>query len=164
MSYVDKLLQPGEVVLARTRLHWFIYLRAIVIVIVALAVVAASVFATTDADIRFYVQIAAALLGLIGLWCLFIAWIRRWSTELAVTNRRVIHKTGILSRSTQEMNREKVESVDVVQSLPGRIFGYGTVLVRGVGSSWEPFVHIADPLSFRSNITAAAPVGTASTI
>jgi uncharacterized membrane protein YdbT with pleckstrin-like domain len=153
MSYVDKVLQSGEVVLARTEIHWFIYLRSIVTLVVAAAVFAAG--ASAASDFRPYVEIAAAILGLIGLWYLCIAWIRRASTELAVTNRRVIHKTGFFSRSTQEMNREKVESVDVQQSLAGRIFGYGTILVRGVGSSWEPFVHIADPLSFRSNITAA---------
>jgi len=79
------------------------------------------------------------------------------STELAVTDRRVIHKTGFLRRSTQEMEREKVESVDVEQSLAGRIFGYGTILVRGVGTSWEPFANIADPLTFRSSITAVGP-------
>ena len=156
MTYVDKLLQPGEVVLARTRLHWFIYLRSVVIVIAALALFGASAVAQVDTDLRPPIQVAAAVLGLVGLWFVFIAWIKRRSTELAVTNRRVIHKTGIFSRSTQEMNRDKVESVDVQQSLFGRIFGYGTVLVRGVGSSWEPFVHIADPLSFRSNITAAS--------
>ena len=153
MTYVDKVLQPGETVLARTQIHWFIYLRSIMTIVVALAVLGASTAA--ESELRPYIQIAAALLGLLGLWFLFIAWIRRMSTELAVTNRRVIHKTGFFSRSTQEMNREKVESVDIQQSLPGRLFGYGTVLVRGVGSSWEPFAHIADPLSFRSTITAA---------
>ena len=153
MTYVDKILQTDEIVLARTEIHWFIYLRSIITLFLAVAVLVAAVLAT--ADLRPYVEIAAAALAVLGLWLLFIAWIRRRSTELAVTNRRVIHKTGLFGRSTQEMNREKVESVDVRQSLPGRIFGYGTILVRGVGSSWEPFAHIADPLSFRSTITAA---------
>ena len=153
MTYVDKILQTDEVVLARTEIHWFIYLRSIITFLLAIALLAASTLAS--ADIRLYVEVAAAAIAVIGLWFLFIAWIRRRSTELAVTNRRIIHKTGFFGRSTQEMNREKVESVDVRQSLPGRIFGYGTILVRGVGSSWEPFAHIADPLSFRSSITAA---------
>jgi len=153
VSYVDKVLQPGEVVLGRTRLHWFIYMRPLATIVLALAVFGSG--ANVASDVRIYVQIAAAVLGAIGLWHLFVAWIRRLSTELAVTNRRVIHKTGFFSRSTQEMNREKVESVDVQQSLGGRMFGYGTVLVRGVGSTWEPFANIADPLTFRSNITAA---------
>lgn len=156
MSYVQKILQPGEVVLDKTRLHWFIYLPSITTIMLALVVLAAGTIITPNFSVE--VQLTAALLGLIGLWIFIVAWIRRSTTELAVTDRRIIHKTGILSRQSQEMNREKVESVDVQQSLAGRIFGYGTVLVRGVGSSWEPFSHIADPLSFRSSITAA-PAG-----
>src|ERR1700733_1314097 len=150
MSYVDKVLQPGEIVLGRTRLHWFIYVRPLVAIVVAIAPLGES--PAVASNIRPFVQFAAAALFLVALWHLFFAWIRRLSTELAVTNRRVIHKAGFFSRSTQEMNRDKVESVDVQQSLAGRIFGYGTVFVRGVGSTWEPFANIADPLAFRSNI------------
>jgi uncharacterized membrane protein YdbT with pleckstrin-like domain len=153
MSYVNKVLQPGEVILGQTRLHWFIYLRPLLLMLVAFAIFAASDAVTPDMQPFFW--IGAAVLGVFALLHLFSSWIRRASTELAVTDRRVIHKTGFFSRRTQEMNREKVESVDVRQSFAGRIFGYGTVLVRGVGSSWEPFDNIADPLTFRSNITAA---------
>ena len=153
MSYVQKVLQPGEVVLGQTRLHWFIYLRPLVVMLIALGVYVASDAMTPDLQPFFW--IGAAGLGVFGLLHLFSAWIRRASTELAVTDRRVIHKTGFFSRQTQEMNREKVESVDVHQSFAGRIFGYGTVSVRGIGSTWEPFANIADPLTFRSNITAA---------
>jgi uncharacterized membrane protein YdbT with pleckstrin-like domain len=153
MSYVQKILQPGEVVLGQTRLHWFIYLRPLLLLLIAAAIyVAGDAMAPEN---RPFFWIGAAVLGVIGLLHLFSAWIKRVSTELAVTDRRVIHKTGFFSRKTQEMNREKVESVDVSQSITGRIFGYGTVLVRGVGSTWEPFANIADPLTFRSNITAA---------
>jgi|SRR5580658_1123658 uncharacterized membrane protein YdbT with pleckstrin-like domain len=152
MRYVDQVLQPGEVVLSRTRLHWFIYLRPMMGIFLAVAVFVASVFAAPE--FRPYIRIGAAGLCIIALWGLFLAWIKRLSTELAVTNHRVIHKTGFFSRNTQEMNREKVESVDVRQSLAGRLFGYGTIFVRGVGSTWEPFGNIADPLQFRSNITA----------
>ena len=118
MTYVDKILQTDEVVLARTEIHWFIYLRSIITFLLAIALLAASTLAS--ADIRLYVEVAAAAIAVIGLWFLFIAWIRRRSTELAVTNRRIIYKTGFFGRSTQEMNRQKVESVDVRQSLPGR--------------------------------------------
>jgi uncharacterized membrane protein YdbT with pleckstrin-like domain len=153
MSYVDKVLQPGEVVLGTTRLHWFIYLRPLFLILVAAAIFVASGAVTPDTQVFFW--IGAAGLAVVGVLHLFSAWIKRLSTELAVTDRRVIHKTGFFSRQTQEMNREKVESVDVRQSFAGRIFGYGTVLVRGIGSTWEPFANIADPLTFRSNITAA---------
>ncbi len=71
-----------------------------------------------------------------------------------MTNHRVIYKTGIFSRHTIEMNRTKVESVDVQQSISGRLFGYGTIVVRGTGGSLEPIRNIQDPLTFRSQITA----------
>jgi uncharacterized membrane protein YdbT with pleckstrin-like domain len=79
--------------------------------------------------------------------------IRRRSTELAVTDHRIIYKTGVFSRHTMEMNRSKVESVDVDQSFFGRMFGYGTILVRGTGGSLEPLPNIQDPLTLRSHIT-----------
>ena len=85
------------------------------------------------------------------------AWIRRVTTEFAVTDRRVIYKTGLFSRHTLEMNRGKVESVDVEQPFTGRLFGYGTIVLRGTGSTHEPIYHIADPLTFRSYITAGPP-------
>ncbi len=153
MSYVDKILQPGEVVLGQTRIHWFIYLQPLLTILLGFAILAASIAVPLQYEL--YTEIGGALLIVIGLWGLFLAWIRRLSTELAVTNRRVIHKTGFFGRSTQEINRDKVESVDVQQSFAGRIFGYGTVSVRGIGSTWEPFANIADPLTFRNHITAA---------
>src|SRR5262249_40563687 len=87
------------------------------------------------------------------------ALIRRATTELAVTDQRVIFKTGLVARHTLEMNRGKVESVTVDQSIPGRMFGYGTIIVRGTGSTLEPIRNIADPLTFRSQIPTACPRG-----
>jgi uncharacterized membrane protein YdbT with pleckstrin-like domain len=153
MSYVETVLQPGEVVIGQTRLHWFIYLTPLLMLALGIAVFV--VGASFDPDIRRIIDIVGLVVLLIAVVRLIGAWITRTSTELAVTNRRVIHKTGIFSRRTQEMNREKVESVDVYQSFTGRIFGYGTILVRGIGSTWEPFANIADPLAFRSHITAS---------
>jgi uncharacterized membrane protein YdbT with pleckstrin-like domain len=80
--------------------------------------------------------------------------IRRVTTELAVTDQRVIFKRGIFARYTIEMNRSKVESVDVDQTILGRLLGYGTLMVRGTGGSLEPMEGISDPLSFRTHITA----------
>ena len=79
---------------------------------------------------------------------------RRWTTELAVTNRRVIYKRGFISRHTIEMNMDKVESVDVDQTILGRMMGYGNIVVRGTGSGLEPMRDIADPLTFRNHVTA----------
>ena len=75
-------------------------------------------------------------------------------TELAVTDRRVIFKTGFVRRRTVEMNMDKVETVDVDQSILGRILGYGTIHVLGTGSGIEHLRQVAHPLELRSAITA----------
>jgi uncharacterized membrane protein YdbT with pleckstrin-like domain len=152
MSYVHKVLLPGERVIYETGLHWLIYGRAILVFAIALLLVIGSAYAPSDSANM--VLIVAGAAALLGLFFYLGAAIRRISTELAVTDQRVIFKHGIIARHTIEMNRSKVESVDVDQSLLGRIFGYGTVMLRGTGGSLEPMVAIADPLTFRSHITA----------
>lgn len=91
-----------------------------------------------------------------GFLTLFIApLIRRKTSEFAVTNRRVIIKTGFVSRHTLELNLVKVESVGVEQSLMGRIFGFGTITVIGTGGTRESFQRLADPLGFRRAVQVA---------
>ncbi len=94
------------------------------------------------------------VLGVPALFLLVRAWFRRWVTEIAVTNMRIILKRGFIRRHTIEMNMDKVESVDVDQSLLGRIFNYGNVTVRGVGTGFEPLRMVDDPLAFRSQVSA----------
>src|SRR5205085_11265338 len=108
----------------------------------------------TQEIMKLALTIIGALFGLIAVLSGLGALIRRATTELAVTDRRVIFKTGIFQRHTMEMNRSKVETVGVDQSILGRVLGYGTVIVRGTGGSFEPIPFIGDPLSFRSHITA----------
>ncbi|WP_293893710.1 PH domain-containing protein [Flavobacterium sp.] len=85
-----------------------------------------------------------------ALLTLFIApMIDRYSDEFAITNRRVIVKTGLISRKTFEMNLSKIESVNVDQGILGRIFGYGTITIVGSGGTRETFPKIQNPLGFR---------------
>ncbi len=79
---------------------------------------------------------------------------RRWITETDVTNMRVVHKEGFIKRRTFEMSLDKVEIVDVDQSILGRIFGWGDVTIRGVGEGVERVKMIGSPIEFRSHITA----------
>jgi len=153
MKYVEQVLQPGEALVYSTSLHWLVYLRAVILLILALACLAATA-SVNDSWAVLALQIVAALFGLMALVSGLAALVRRQTTELAVTDRRVIYKTGILQRHTMEMNRSKVETVGVNQSILGRILGYGTVVVRGTGGSFEPVAFIGDPLTFRSHITA----------
>ncbi len=78
--------------------------------------------------------------------------VRRNATEMAVTNRRVVIKTGVVSRKTIEMLLNKVESVEVSETAFGRMLGYGTIVVIGTGGTPEPFHKVAHPLVFRSQV------------
>jgi uncharacterized membrane protein YdbT with pleckstrin-like domain len=74
---------------------------------------------------------------------------------MAVTNRRVIYKKGLVRRQTNEMNMDKVESVQVKQSIVGRILDYGTVTILGTGEGFETLRTIASPIALRNSITGA---------
>jgi uncharacterized membrane protein YdbT with pleckstrin-like domain len=149
MSYLDRVLQPDETVIHRGKIHWLVYWPAAVFLLIALA----GLYGYVSVADQGTVMIAAILVGGIGFviaW--LVAFLKRWSTEIAVTNRRVIFKEGLIARRTFEMNMEKIESVDVDQSIPGRIFNYGTVTVRGVGSGSEPLKRISSPLQLRNRV------------
>jgi uncharacterized membrane protein YdbT with pleckstrin-like domain len=155
MSYVQQVLQPGETLVYSTTRHWFVYMRAILCAIVALALLIGSQFVPQDdAAAAQALLFTSGVVGVITLWFWLVGFIDRTTTEFAVTNRRVIYKDGLIRRRTVEMNIAAVESVDVYQSLLGRILGYGEVRVHGTGGSWEPYPRISDPLTFRSHITA----------
>lgn len=85
-----------------------------------------------------------------ALFTLFIApALARWSDEFVVTNKRLICKTGLISRHTLEMNLNKIETVNVDQSIMGRLLGYGTIIIIGTGGTREEFPNIANPTEFR---------------
>jgi uncharacterized membrane protein YdbT with pleckstrin-like domain len=153
-SYIVRVLQPGETVRYSGTLHWIIFLPAFALLafsIIGLAAMAISPRDGAGAKVFLVVVLVAFVFGALHL---LAAWIRRQTTEIAVTDRRVIYKVGLLSRRTIEMNMDKVESVDVRQDLLGRMLDYGTVLIRGTGAGLEPLTSIATPLSLRNAITA----------
>jgi uncharacterized membrane protein YdbT with pleckstrin-like domain len=150
MSYVDRVLQPGETVLHKSRIHWIIYLPGLIFVPIAAAVF---IFGDRVVPAPWPMAIAAAIL-VIAVYFMIGAWFRRWTTELAVTDRRVIFKRGFIRRHTIEMNMDKIESVDVDQSILGRLLDYGDVTVRGTGTGFEPLRGIDSPIDFRNHVTA----------
>jgi uncharacterized membrane protein YdbT with pleckstrin-like domain len=151
--YIDDILQPGEKVLYSTNAHWIFYLPAIAAWIVAILLFFLSRQTTTESLVLLCLS-AAAVVAIVALYWTAKAWFHRWTTETDVTNMRVVHKTGFIKRRTFEMSLDKVESVDVNQSILGRILNYGDVTVRGVGEGAETIKTIASPLDFRSHITA----------
>ena len=130
MSYIDDSLIPGETLIHRARVSWWSQFPLVFLGILTVVVV-------------------------VGLVFLVIAWVRVRSTELAITNRRVIAKFGFIKRHTVEINLEKVEALKVEQGLWGRFLNFGTIFISGAGTSVAPISNIADPLVFRRKFMEA---------
>jgi uncharacterized membrane protein YdbT with pleckstrin-like domain len=156
--YIDEILQPGEKVLFSTNAHWIFFLPAIAGWVVAIIFLVLSYQVPTGAPALLCLAMAA-ISAIAAVYKTITAWFHQWTTETDVTNMRVVHKTGFITRKTFEISLDKVESVDVNQSILGRILNYGNVKVRGVGEGEEDIETIASPLSFRNAITTR-PAGT----
>ena len=158
MSYVESNLVPGETVIYETRLHWIVMLWHIVLgcLLLGLPGVLLLYYALTLTGIEtktlHVMEGGGVVLLVCGVVAILMGMVRRNATEMAVTNRRVVVKTGLASRKTIEMMLNKVESIEVSESTGGRMLGYGTVVVIGTGGTSEPFHKVAHPLEFRNQV------------
>ena len=158
MSYIDKNLVPGEVVVYKTRLHWVVMAWHIVVAVFFLELPALALlfYAMSHRQLdpqvwRLMVGGAIAMVMISGI-VISVGTLRRNSTEMAVTNRRVVVKTGLASRKTIEMLLNKVESIEVNEPGAGRVLGYGSIVLIGTGGTSETFHDIAKPLEFRNHV------------
>ena len=143
MSYVDSNLLPNEQITYRASLHPIIYaFPAMVLVVALLAALGGGGW------------IAGAAIGVIGFVLFLPPWIRSVSSEFAITNKRVLIKVGLIRRHSLELLLQKVEGIGVDQGVLGRILGYGTITVSGVGGTKEAFRMISNPLEFRRQVQA----------
>ena len=132
--------------------HWN-YAVSYLVGVVCLAIAAAAFASQSQGWVAF-----AAVAALVGLAIILVAAIRRATTELVLTDRRIIAKRGFIRRDTVEMNLGKVESLHVNQGLLGRLLNFGDVTVVGTGSSLEPLRGISRPLELRRKLgEIAAP-------
>ncbi|HKV61075.1 MAG TPA: PH domain-containing protein [Candidatus Acidoferrum sp.] len=159
MSYVEKHLIPGETVQFQTKLHWIVMLGHVAIAAVfellAITFLITSFSSSVGAKgmpSRGAVYFGAFLCLLVGAVLFCIGLLKRNATEMAVTNKRVIAKTGVANRRSIEILLSRIESVVVDEPAMGRILGYGTVIVRGTGGTPEIFEKIYHPLDFREQV------------
>ncbi len=130
MSYIEDSLGQNEIVIGSAYYHWTYRLMAL------LALIFLGIF-------------------IVGIWIFFAMMIRVWTTEIAVTNQRLVFKTGWLSLHTQEMALPNIEGVKVSQGIWGRILGYGHVRIEGTGVDAIMTPPIAHPVDFRRAIENA---------
>ncbi len=151
MSYIQRVLQPGEQVRHISSIHWIVYLQGIAVALLAVVAYWLSETMLLTGIWRY----TAYALALVAVALLIQQWLQWWVTEIAVTNRRVIYKKGLIRRQTNEMNMDKVESVQIEQSMLGRMLDYGNVTILGTGEGFETLRTIASPIELRNSITGA---------
>jgi uncharacterized membrane protein YdbT with pleckstrin-like domain len=139
MGYIEQSLVPGETVVYRARLHWIIFLWPVIFLLFALL----SFLGGKDS------AGAGVFFLLVGLIWGLNSYAKFSSSEFGLTNRRVLVKYGSFRRHSLELMLPKLESTGVDQGIPGRIFGYGTIIVGGTGGTKERFPSIAAPMEFR---------------
>ncbi len=155
MAYVDKILLPNERVLCVTTVHWIIYTEGLIITAGGglLSFYGRTILNTfLGPEMAMHMARPFAILSMtvvfMGICLLLGAYVRQASTELAVTNCRVIAKYGMISRATFEIMVNRITGANFDQTITGRILGFGTVLIHGAGGDVSPFDEIGDPQGF----------------
>lgn len=158
MGYIEQNLVPGETVHYKTRLHWIVLVRPLVVGVLLGSIGLVFVIGGYEASGKDRSYGGMIFVGVLLLAAAAISisagLIRKNATEVAVSNRRVLIKTGLISRKTIEVTLSKVESVGVDESAFGRMLGYGDVIVRGIGGTAESFASIANPEELSRRVQA----------
>lgn len=152
-GYVDKALVEGEHVIARAYYHWINWFWPVMAVLIPLAI---QIVSWTLVELEHREWLNYLTLGLLVMGALYFLWefIRMNETEVAVTDRRFIRKTGWISRDTSEIELRSVEEVNLKQTILGRILGYGTITIRGTGAGIVTSPGISRPKVFQKAIQA----------
>jgi uncharacterized membrane protein YdbT with pleckstrin-like domain len=148
MGYIEQSLGASEVLIARARFQWLYHAVAAMALLVALA---AAVF--PFGNYRSLLLASTAVVA--GLIVSSAIMIPIWSTEIGVTNQRLIVKRGLLARRTDEIGLWAIEEANLDQSILGRLLGFGRINVQGTGDDAMSIPAIADPLRFRKAIEDA---------
>lgn len=153
MGYVEQTLAEGEQVVCSGKFHWLYTLNALVwLAVGAAAGLSGLQGGFPPSSVLGLLLLAVAAMGLLGFLAMMI---RKWTTEIAITNRRLVYKRGWIARNTEEIRLSRIEEVNVSQSVAGRIFGYGEVLCKGMGVGDINLPSIARPLDFRRALHGA---------
>jgi membrane protein YdbS with pleckstrin-like domain len=132
MSFIEQSLSAGETVVARFRLHWF-----------------------SRIPLALWIVLGLVTFGVTWLIAIY-EYLRLRAIEQGVTNKRVVYKTGIIGRQSEEMKLTSIETVEINQGVMGRVFNFGDVKVTGRGTSDVVFRGISDPMSVKRQIESVS--------
>lgn len=155
MSYIENTLMSDEKLIYRSKPHWIVFANSMIWGTCMLIAYTIGPFTEFGSWSIFNYKVY----NLFGMLAFFLAiaagvssYITYVTSEYGITNKRVLIKVGFIRRASLEVLLSKVESIQVLQSIPGRMFGYGTIIIVGTGGSRDAYRNIPDPLKFR-NIT-----------
>jgi uncharacterized membrane protein YdbT with pleckstrin-like domain len=161
-GYVDKTLAPGEKVLFRVHFNWtYSFFPVLWFAIGASPVIMYALlhFGTFGEKVPFdEMRVGWGFVAggfLVGSLILLNHLITLWTTEIVVTTYRFVYKTGLIARNTQEVSLNKIEEITLMQSVWGRIFGYGRMVLRGTGVGVIHLPNVDDPIDVRRTIEQA---------
>ena len=160
MSYVAKTLAQGERIVHRARFNWIYSFGAYFWLALGIAPLLVNALLGYLTQMR-TLEESTPLLALSGLALPlgFGVWLKdmvyQWTTEIVVTSQRFVYKTGLIARQSKEVSLSKIEEINLSQSIWGRIFGYGRLIIRGTGVGVLELPPLDDPVAIRRCIQDA---------
>ena len=163
MSYVESTLSTGERVLHWGKVSmWSQWLKIVLAGFFGLGVLGGLIgLFSAPSEVRGFALRTLIFELIIVFAFLLWVWLVYTTTELAVTNKRIVAKFGVIRRHTIELRLQKLETVQVNQSMFGRWLDYGNVVIAGAGVPQTPVPHISSPTSFSKAAMDAAQSGQA---
>lgn len=152
MSYIDKSLLDGEEVVYLTRRHKIIFTLPVVWLLLSAVFLTIKTFFPQKPEVDIVLMVFCGIFLTMALVHAMMIWVQYLSTEFGVTNQRVIVKEGFIKRNIIEIFLNRVESVQVDQSVLGRILNFGTIIVSGTGGVADPLTVIRAPLEFKKQV------------
>jgi uncharacterized membrane protein YdbT with pleckstrin-like domain len=152
MGYIHKSLLDGEEIIYLTRRHKIIFAYPVIWLLLSAILFGAKWVFVFKPEINFALSIFSGIFLAAAIIHALVIWINYLCAEFGITNQRVIVKEGFLKRKTSEVFLKSVESVQVDQSIWGRILNFGTVIVSGTGGASDPLNMIRNPLEFKKQV------------
>ncbi len=176
MLYIQQSLGPNEEIVHIGEFHWMYTVQAFLAIfwgmVGSILVIVASVFMYKQlgkfpAGVNWLeaipylhpgLRIFSFIVFVMGLLSFAQMMVVKATTEIAITNTRLVYKRGLIARQVGEMSVDRIEGVNVLQSIWGRLFDYGRVAVRGMGIGEVVLPPIDAPINFRQAIEKARSI------
>jgi len=142
MKFLTTYLQPGEEIIYRAKIHIFLFLQPAILLGIGFLCYFDAI------SVTHYLGVTLLFLGLVSFVQRVLV---KVGSIYAVTNKRVIIKTGVISRLTVELVLAKCEGIQVMQGVLGRIFGYGSIVVT-TGGATNCYYYVTNPFRFKMEI------------